>query len=127
MQADAQEHLAFKQRIQKEKWVPTHINDEFQKTLDMSFLTQKYGKHLNTDKDTYKLSKFDMNRLLTESKRRQVPNFTPQEQEVVNELTPIEQQSVRIWNDRSYSKNQAIYNENLLNGKCGYFAFDNDM
>lgn len=119
MQADAQEHLAFKQRIQKEKWVPTHINDEFQKTLDMSFLTQKYGKHLNTDKDTYKLSKFDMNRLLTESKRRQVPNFTPQEQEVVNELTPIEQQSVRIWNDRSYSKNQAIYNENLLNGKCG--------
>lgn len=81
--------------------MPTAINDEFRDTLDLGLLTQKYGKHLKNDKDTYKLSKFDLNRLLMD-KRRNRPNFTPSEQEVLEELTPIDSQSVRIWNDRSY-------------------------
>lgn len=127
MLADAQEHLAFKQRIQKEKWMPTRINDDFQQALDIGLLTQKYGKHQKTDKDTYKLSKFDMTRLLQERERSKGINFTAVEQELVNDLTPIESQSVRIWKDRSYYKNQQVYNENLLKGKCGNFAFDNEL
>lgn len=106
--------------------MPTAINDEFQKTLDIDLLTQKYGKHLKTDKDTYKLSRFDLNKLMVD-KRRNRPSFTPSQQNVVDELTPIESQSVRIWNDRSYLKNQNTFNENLLIGKCGNFAFDNDL
>jgi hypothetical protein len=106
--------------------MPTAINDEFQKTLDINLLTQKYGKHLKTDKDTYKLSRFDLNKLMVD-KRRNRPSFTPSQQNVVDELTPIESQSVRIWNDRSYSKNQNTFNENQMIGKCGNFAFDNNL
>jgi hypothetical protein len=68
-----------------------------------------------------------MNRLLLESRRHNCPNFTPTEQAIVDELTPNDTQSVQIWNDRSYSKKKLSFNENLLNGKCGNFAFDNDM
>ncbi len=49
-----------------------------------------YGKHQKTDKDTYKLSKFDMTRLLQERERSKGINFTAVEQELVNDLTPIE-------------------------------------
>lgn len=70
--------------------MPTRINEDFQQALDIGLLTQKYGKHQKTDKDTYKLSKFDMTRLLQERERSKGINFTAVEQEVLNDLTPIE-------------------------------------
>lgn len=73
------------------------------------------------------MSKFDMKRLLTDARRPECPSLTSTEQAVVDELTPIDTQSVRIWNDRSYPKKKTIFNENLLNGKCGNFAFSNDL
>ena len=64
MRGLAQADLAYKQQIHKEKWHPTKINDEFTKTLDVQKLTNKYGAYHPTNKDTYKLSKFNMNKLL---------------------------------------------------------------
>ena len=46
---------------------------------------------------------------------------------MVEELTPNDGQAELIWKDRSYAKNKLTFNENLLNGRCGYFAFDNDI
>lgn len=123
----AQQDLAFKQRIQKEKWHPTDINREFTKTLDVNRLSQKYGEGHKTTKDTYKLSKFDLNKLLNDQRRYKNNNFTVAEQQVLNELTPADSESVQVWNDRGYKVNELIYNENLLNGKVGYYSFDNDI
>jgi hypothetical protein len=70
MKGLAQQDLAYKQRINKEKWHPTKINDEFTKTLDVNQISTKYGAaHLPSGKDTYKLSKFNMNKLLNDQRR----------------------------------------------------------
>lgn len=47
---------------------------------------------------------------------------------MINELSePVDTLSTQVWNDRGYRINEAIYNENQLNGKVGFFSFDNDI
>lgn len=66
MKGYAQEDLAFAQRIRKEMWHPTQINEEFQQTLDEAQLEKKYGNHSKSDKDTFKLSKYDLKKLISD-------------------------------------------------------------
>lgn len=42
-------------------------------------------------------------------------------------VEPIDTQSGLIWKDRSYKRNERIKNENLLVGRIGNIAFDNEI
>ena len=119
MQPFAQDHQAFKQRIQKEKWHPTGLNHDFVQTLDVTRLKQKYGsthnRHSNpaADQNNCKLSKFHMNKLLQNERMYKRNNFTEAEHQVVKELVqPPDTQSTMLWNDRSFRTNEQLYNEN---------------
>lgn len=66
--------------MKKEKWHPTRVNSEFTSTLDYATLTNKYGQNKKTNKDTYKLSRFDLNKLLNEQRRYVNHEFNEAEQ-----------------------------------------------
>ena len=68
-----------------------------------------------------------MQRLLDSQRRYDTHSMTSAELSVLEELTPIESQSTRIWNDRGYLKDQAQYDENRLHGTVGSYQFTNQQ
>ena len=55
------------------------------------------------------------------------PNQSNQSNENTRPLTPLERESELVWKDRQAKKNQITRHENLLVGRLGTYAFDNNM
>lgn len=96
--------------------------------MTRSALTRKFAKpYAQEKKEAYKLSKFDLQRLLDNQRRYDTNSMNSTEMELLEELTPIESQSTRIWNDKGYLKDQALYDENRLHGQVGSYQFTNQQ
>ena len=130
MNTAVSEHQAFKKRIRDEKWQTFGLQAELRRTLTANSLATRFGgsNYHHSNSDTFKLSKFDLKKLLTNQRRRPNAELTQAQKEVVDSLNhPTDSQSTMIWNDTSYRQTLQSYNENLLVGKAGNFSFDNDM
>ena len=114
----AQQDQAHKQNIHKEKWLPSNINQEFHEGTNPELIKRNYGID-KTPEENFRLSKTELKKLISEQAD------APEINKSTRLLTPLERESELVWKDRQHKKDQKVRHENLVMGRVGTFAFDN--